>query len=62
MAAAIYSIPTQSCLAVLMKCRKRRSVFLIEVVLILTIHDSLLINIITLIQPIESLKAWQTGG
>ncbi|MDQ3129308.1 MAG: DUF2585 family protein [Acidobacteriota bacterium] len=45
-----------------MKCRKRRSVFLIEVVLILTIHDSLLINIITLIQPIESLKAWQTGG
>jgi hypothetical protein len=42
-----------------------RSLFLfalVEIVLILTIHDSLLINIIMLVHPIEAIKAWQTGG
>ena len=35
---------------------------LIEIVLIFTIRDSLLINIIMLVHPIEVIKAWQTGG
>ena len=35
---------------------------LVEIALILTIHDSLLINIIMLIYPIEAIKAWQSGG
>ena len=35
---------------------------LIEIVLIFWIHDSLLINIIMLIRPIEWIKTWQTGG
>lgn len=34
----------------------------IEIVLILTIHDSLLINILMLIHPIEWIKTWQTGA
>lgn len=32
-----------------------------EVILILTIRDSLIINIIMLIWPIEALKNWQVG-
>lgn len=34
---------------------------LTEIVLILWIHDSLIINIILLIYPLDSLKEWQTG-
>ncbi len=34
----------------------------IEIVLIFTIRDSLLINIIMLVRPVEWIKTWQTGG
>lgn len=42
-----------------------RSLFLfalVEIVLIFTIRDSLLINVIMLIHPIEWIKAWQSGA
>lgn len=35
---------------------------LIELALLLFIHDNLTINIIMLIHPIEALKIWQSGG
>lgn len=34
---------------------------LTEIVLIIWIHDSLIINIILLIYPVDSLREWQTG-
>jgi len=35
---------------------------LVEVVLILWIHDSLLLQILMLVRPIEAIKLWQMCG
>ena len=35
---------------------------LVEIVLIFTIRDSLLINIIMLVHPVEAIKAWQSNS
>jgi hypothetical protein len=46
------------------KLKFRRSLLLfllIEIVLLITIHDSLLLNIVMLIHPIEALKVWQSN-
>jgi hypothetical protein len=42
----------------------RGSIFLFlatEAVLLLWIHDSLLLNVVMLIHPIDAIKAWQTS-
>jgi len=59
----ILACATGFVIAYKLKFRWALAVFLlVEIILILTIKDSLLINILMLIYPIEAIKAWQTGG
>lgn len=59
----ILACATGFVIAYALKLRWAIVVFLlIEIALILTIKDSLLINILMLIYPVEAIKTWQTGG
>ena len=59
----IFCCATGFVIAYKLKFWKSVALFLAtETVLIFWIHDSLLINIIMLIYPIEAIKVWQMGG
>ena len=59
----IFCCATGFVIAYKLKFWKSVALFLAtEAVLIFWIHDSLLINIIMLIYPIEAIKVWQMGG
>lgn len=61
--ADIFCCATGFTIAYKLKFWKSLALFLAtEAILIVWIRDSLLINIVMLIYPIEALKAWQMGG
>ena len=61
--ADIFCCATGFAIAYKLKFWKSLALFLAtEAILIVWIRDSLLINIVMLIYPIEALKAWQMGG